>query len=80
MRPKSHPTIMKGLDCVDLSSVAEPILRDVEMVFITDDDSRDAMRTLADAGISAGPSGAASYAVARFSRQRAFAINTEAAQ
>jgi diaminopropionate ammonia-lyase len=77
VRPQAHPTIMKGLDCIELSSLADPILRNITQVYITDDDARDAMRVLARAGISAGPSGAAGYAVARWSRVLAFVINTE---
>lgn len=62
VQPAAHPTIMKGLDCVELSSLAEPVLRGLDTILISDDEARDAMRALAGAGISAGPSGAAGYA------------------
>lgn len=74
-------TIMAGLDCDEPSSTAVPILQRGcdEFIAVDDDLARDAMRKLAAAGISAGPSGAAGYAgfLATQSASRAFVINTE---
>jgi diaminopropionate ammonia-lyase len=57
-------TIMAGLRCAVASSIALPPLLEGCDAFATieDDDARDAMRTLAEHGIVAGPSGAAGLA------------------
>jgi diaminopropionate ammonia-lyase len=57
-------SIMAGLNCGTPSSAAWPLLRDGVDAFVAveDDQARDAMRLLGDAGIIAGESGAAGVA------------------
>jgi diaminopropionate ammonia-lyase len=81
-----RPTIMSGLDCAVLSSLAVPILERCDAIMEVDDElAREAVRRLAAAGISAGPSGAAGYAGflawpnRDFESKTVFVINTEAA-
>lgn len=59
-----HCSVMAGLNCGTLSSIAWPLLRDGIDIFVTVDDNRafEAMRTLADDGIVSGESGAAGAA------------------
>ncbi|MGH3441717.1 MAG: diaminopropionate ammonia-lyase [Nitriliruptorales bacterium] len=56
-----HESIMAGLNCGSVSTVAWPYIRAEISVFaaIHDDRAREAMRLLADAGVVAGESGAA---------------------
>jgi diaminopropionate ammonia-lyase len=68
--PVSVPTddtVMNGLNCGTPSSLAWPYLRDGmdAAVAVTDAEAREAIATLAAAGVSAGPSGAAALAGAR---------------
>jgi diaminopropionate ammonia-lyase len=68
--PVSIPTagtIMAGLNCGTISSIAWPVLAGGldAAVAVTDDAARRAAADLAAAGISSGPSGAASLAGAR---------------
>lgn len=67
VRVETSPTVMAGLDCGTVSSLAWPVLRDgVEAaVAVSDEDAHGAVGTMADVGIEAGPSGAASLAGAR---------------
>ena len=60
-------TVMAGLNCGTVSSLAWPaILRGLDAaVTVTDDQAASAARDLADAGVSAGPCGAAPLAAAR---------------
>jgi diaminopropionate ammonia-lyase len=60
-------TIMAGLDCAEVSSAAWPTLRAGihGTVTVTDAEARAAMRQLAEAGLSIGESGAASFAALR---------------
>ncbi|MEP9381375.1 pyridoxal-phosphate dependent enzyme [Nocardioides cheoyonin] len=57
-------TIMNGLNCGTVSSLAWPLLRDGldAAVAVTDDQTRAAMDELGAAGVGSGPSGAAAYA------------------
>lgn len=64
---KSCPTVMAGLDCATLSAQSWPILQagvDVSAT-VSDLEAHRACQTLAAAGISAGPCGAASLAALR---------------
>ena len=63
----SFPTIMAGLNCGSVSTLAWPAVRDGldAGVAISDDETGDAMDRLRDLGILAGPSGAASLAGVR---------------
>lgn len=60
-------TIMAGLNCGSVSSLAWPVLRDGldAAVAVTDADSAAAARDLAASGVSSGPCGAASLAGVR---------------
>jgi len=60
----SAPTIMAGLNCGTVSSLAWPAVRDGldVAVAVTDDETRAAMRELHAAGLLAGPCGAAALA------------------
>ncbi|MFB9831426.1 diaminopropionate ammonia-lyase [Actinoallomurus acaciae] len=62
--PGPHESIMAGLNCGEVSRVAWPVLRGGvrAAVAVSDDEVMDAMRRLADEGIAAGESGAASLA------------------
>lgn len=62
--PGPHQSIMAGLNCGRLASVAWPSLHAGVDVFMTigDDASRDAMKTLASGGVESGESGAAGLA------------------
>ena len=62
--PGPHRSIMVGLNCGRPSLIAWPRLsRGIDwMVAVDDDSARDAMRALADVGIVAGETGAASLA------------------
>lgn len=59
--PGPHTSIMAGLNCGMISSVSFPVLRDGMDCFLTvdDDRARDAVRLLAENGITAGETGAA---------------------
>jgi diaminopropionate ammonia-lyase len=61
------PTVMEGLNCGTVSSMAWPVLAGGldAAVAVTDDAARRAAADLAGAGISSGPSGAASLAGVR---------------
>jgi diaminopropionate ammonia-lyase len=61
------PTVMAGLNCGTISSIAWPYLSNGldAAVAVTDDAARRAAADLAGAGISSGPSGAASLAGVR---------------
>lgn len=64
---KSCPTAMAGLDCATLSTQSWPILQagiDISAT-VSDFEAHQACQTLAAAGISAGPCGAASLAAVR---------------
>ena len=63
----SVPTIMAGLNCGTISTIAWPAIRDhlEAAVTVTDDQARLAMQRLHELGIPAGPSGAASLAGVR---------------
>jgi diaminopropionate ammonia-lyase len=63
----SVPTIMAGLNCGTISTIAWPVIRDQleAAVTVTDDQARVAMQRLHELGIRAGPSGAASLAGVR---------------
>jgi diaminopropionate ammonia-lyase len=63
----SVPTIMAGLNCGTISTIAWPVIRDQlgAAVTVTDDQARVAMQRLHELGIPAGPSGAASLAGVR---------------
>jgi diaminopropionate ammonia-lyase len=60
----SAPTIMAGLNCGTVSSLAWPAIRDGldAAIGVTDEEARDAMRQLHAAGLPAGPCGAAALA------------------
>jgi len=60
-------TVMAGLNCGTLSSLAWPVLRDGcdAAVAVTDDDALRAVEDLATLGVSSGPSGAATLAGVR---------------
>jgi diaminopropionate ammonia-lyase len=60
----SAPTIMAGLNCGTVSSLAWPAVRAglSAAVGVTDDEAAAALATLADAGLAAGPCGAAALA------------------
>lgn len=62
--PGPHPSIMAGLNCGRVASLAYPVLRDGVDAFAAIDDERcmEAMRILAQAGIVSGESGAAGLA------------------
>ena len=62
--PGPHDSIMAGLNCGEVSRVAWPVLRAGvrAAVAVTDDQAREAMRTLDAAGIASGESGAAALA------------------
>lgn len=62
--PGPHESIMAGLNCGTPSQVAWPLVsRGLDLVVATDDDwAREAMRTLATSGITAGETGAAALA------------------
>ncbi|GAA1115674.1 hypothetical protein GCM10009630_11460 [Kribbella jejuensis] len=63
----SAPTIMAGLNCGTVSSIAWPVIRDHldAAVAVTDDQARAAMELLHTHNIPAGPCGAAALAGAR---------------
>jgi diaminopropionate ammonia-lyase len=63
----SIPTIMAGLNCGSVSTIAWPAIRDGldAGVGVTDDQARDAMERLGELGVNAGPCGAASLAGVR---------------
>ncbi|MFF0269823.1 pyridoxal-phosphate dependent enzyme [Kribbella sp. NPDC004536] len=63
----SAPTIMAGLNCGTVSSIAWPIIRDHldAAVAVTDEQARAAMEFLHAHGVPAGPCGAAALAGAR---------------
>ncbi|MGZ0147787.1 pyridoxal-phosphate dependent enzyme [Kribbella sp. WER1] len=63
----SAPTIMAGLNCGTVSSIAWPTIRDHldAAVAVTDDEARAAMEFLHAHGVPAGPCGAAALAGAR---------------
>jgi diaminopropionate ammonia-lyase len=63
----SIPTIMAGLNCGSVSTIAWPAIRGGldAGVGVTDDQTRDAMNRLGELGINSGPSGAASLAGVR---------------
>jgi diaminopropionate ammonia-lyase len=63
----SVSTIMAGLNCGTVSTIAWPVIRDQleAAVTVTDDQARAAMGRLHELGIPAGPSGAASLAGVR---------------
>jgi diaminopropionate ammonia-lyase len=78
----SAPTIMAGLNCGTVSSIAWPTIRDGldAAVTVTDDEARAAMDLLHTAGIPAGPCGAAALAGVRSAALPATSvvlINTE---
>ncbi|WP_053226319.1 pyridoxal-phosphate dependent enzyme [Solirubrobacter soli] len=60
----SAPTIMAGLNCGTVSSIAWPAVRDGldAAIGVTDDETRAAMRELHATGLAAGPCGAAALA------------------
>ena len=60
----SAPTIMAGLNCGTVSTIAWPVIRDGldAGVAVTDDQARAAIRRLHELGVSAGPCGGASLA------------------
>jgi diaminopropionate ammonia-lyase len=60
----SAPTIMAGLNCGTISTIAWPVIRDGldASVAVTDDQARAAMRRLHELGVTAGPCGGASLA------------------
>ncbi len=62
--PGPHPTIMAGLSCGTASPIAFPIVKAgmTAVVSFEDEWAREAMRLLADEGIVAGETGAASLA------------------
>ncbi len=61
---RPHRSIMAGLNCGLASPLAFPLVRQGIDVFLAldDDDARQAMRTLAAAGVESGESGAAGFA------------------
>jgi diaminopropionate ammonia-lyase len=63
----SVPTIMAGLNCGTVSTIAWPAIRDTPAaaVVVTDEQARAAMQQLHELGVPAGPSGAASLAGVR---------------
>ena len=63
----SVPTIMAGLNCGTISTIAWPAIRDevAAGVAVTDEQTRAAMQRLHELGVPAGPSGAASLAGVR---------------
>ncbi len=62
--PGPHRSVMAGLSCGTLSSLAWPVIRDGADIFVTvtDDDAFEAMRLLAGDGIVSGESGSAGLA------------------
>jgi diaminopropionate ammonia-lyase len=79
----SEPTIMAGLNCGSISTIAWPAIRDGlnAGVTVTDDQARDATRRLDDLGVPAGPCGGAALAGVREAlgdadRRAALAITT----
>lgn len=62
--PGPHTSIMAGMNCGTVSPVAWPAMRAGidRCVTVDDDDAREAMRRLADAGLVVGETGAASVA------------------
>ena len=82
----SQPTIMAGLNCGTVSTIAWPVIQDGldAGVAITDDQARAAMHRLNELGIPAGPCGGASLAGVREalsddSHRAALAITEESA-
>jgi diaminopropionate ammonia-lyase len=82
----SAPTIMAGLNCGTVSTIAWPAIRDGldAGVAVSDDQTRAAMRRLNELGIPAGPSAAASLAGVRVAlgdphHRAALAISEESA-
>jgi diaminopropionate ammonia-lyase len=63
----STPTIMAGLNCGTISTIAWPAIRDGldASVAVTDDDARSAMRRLNELGVPAGPCGGSALAGVR---------------
>lgn len=62
--PGPHRSVMAGLNCGTLSSLAWPVIRDHAdcMVTVSDEDAFDAMKMLAGDGIKSGESGSAGLA------------------
>jgi diaminopropionate ammonia-lyase len=82
----SEPTIMAGLNCGSVSSIAWPAIRDGldAGVAVTDDQARAAMRRLNELGVAAGPCGGAALAGVRTvledsDRREALAISEDSA-
>jgi diaminopropionate ammonia-lyase len=80
----SEPTIMAGLNCGSISTIAWPAIRDGldAGVTVTNDQARDATRRLTELGVPAGPCGGAALAGVREAlgdadRRAALAITTE---
>ena len=80
----SVSTIMAGLNCGTVSTIAWPVIRDQleAAVTVTDDQARVAMQRLHELGIAAGPSGAASLAGVRVAlseadQRAALAVETD---
>jgi diaminopropionate ammonia-lyase len=82
----SQPTIMAGLNCGSVSSIAWPAIRDGldAGVTITDDQASEAMHRLKELGVAAGPCGGAALAGVRtalgdFGRRAALAVSEDSA-
>ena len=80
----SVSTIMAGLNCGTVSTIAWPVIRDQleAAVTVTDDQARVAMQRLHELAIAAGPRGAASLAGVRVAlgeadQRAALAIKTD---
>lgn len=65
--PAEAPTIMKGLNCGTVSRIAWPVLREGldAALTVTDDEARDAVKTLNALGVPSGPCGASTLAALR---------------
>jgi diaminopropionate ammonia-lyase len=63
----SEPTIMTGLNCGSVSTIAWPVIRDAldAGVTVTDDQARAAMQQLNELGVPSGPCGGAALAGVR---------------
>ncbi|HWD80759.1 MAG TPA: pyridoxal-phosphate dependent enzyme, partial [Kribbella sp.] len=72
----SAPTIMAGLNCGTVSSIAWPVIRDHldAAVAVTDDQARAAMKVLHAHDIPAGPCGAAALAGAQLTTLQADSV------
>ena len=90
MRPSSvdtsEPTIMAGLNCGSVSTIAWPAIRDGldAGVAVTDDQAVAAMHRLNQLGVAAGPCGGAALAGVRMvlddsDRRAALAISEDSA-